>query len=73
MIPLKDMHFRIQMQLSPEQEEKMKQDLMELACRITGESPPSPGVGYSVAVMSIPEAFAWFQELKHAYDQEQAT
>jgi hypothetical protein len=33
MIPLKDMHFRIQMHLSPEQEEKAKQDLMELANR----------------------------------------
>jgi hypothetical protein len=74
MIPLKDMHFRIQMQLSPEQEEKAKQDLMELACRISGESPrsPGPGIGYSVEIMSIPEAFEWFQALKLAFDKEQA-
>jgi hypothetical protein len=73
MIPLKDMHFQIRMHLSPEQEEKAKQDLMELANRMTGENrSPGPGFGYSVEIMSIPEAFEWFQGLKHAYDQEQA-
>ena len=73
MIPLKDMHFQIQMYLSPEQEEKMKQAIMESANRISGETrSPGPGVGYSVETMSIPEAFEWFQGLKHAYDQEQA-
>jgi hypothetical protein len=73
MIPLKDMHFRIQMHLSPEQEEKAKQDLMELANRMTGENrTPGPGFGYYVEIMSIPEAFEWFKGLKYAYDQEQA-
>jgi hypothetical protein len=71
MIPLKDMHFRIQMHLSPEQEEKAKQDLMELANRMTGENrTPGPGFGYYVEIMSIPEAFEWFQGLKRAYDLE---
>jgi hypothetical protein len=71
MIPLKDMHFQIRMHLSPEQEEKAKQDLMELANRMTGENrTPGPGFGYSVEIMSIPEAFEWFKGLKHAYDLE---
>ena len=73
MIPLKDMHFQIRMHLSPEQEERAKQGLMELANRMTGENrTPGPGFGYSVEIMSIPEAFEWFQALKLAYDQEQA-
>jgi hypothetical protein len=60
--------------LSPEDEERMKQTVMELASRISGESPrsPGPGCGYSVEIMSIPEAFEWFQGLKRAYDREQA-
>jgi len=74
MIPLKDMHFQIRMHLSPEQEETAKQDLMELANRMTGENrTPGPGFGYSVEIMSIPEAFEYFQAAKLAYDQEQAT
>jgi hypothetical protein len=74
MIPLKDMHFQIQMCLSPEQEEAMKKAVLESVNRNSGESPrsPGPGVGYSVAIMSVPEAFEWFQGLKHAYDMEQA-
>jgi hypothetical protein len=74
MIPLKDMRFKVQMCLSPEEEEKMKRSILELYSRRTGENPaePRPGFGYSVEIMSIPEAFEWFQALKHAYDLEQA-
>jgi hypothetical protein len=73
MIPLKDMHFQIRMCLSPEQEEKAKQDLIEAANRMTGENrTPGLGFGYYVEIMSIPEAFEWFQALKLAYDHEQA-
>jgi hypothetical protein len=74
MIPLKDMHFRIRLHLSPEQEETMKKAILESVNRNCGESPrsPGPGVGYAVETMSIPEAFEWFQAMKLAYDQEQA-
>jgi hypothetical protein len=71
LIPLKDMHFRIQMHLSPEQEASLK-SAMEAHSRASGGSSNTPGVGYSVEIMSIPEAFEWFQGLKHAYDQEGA-
>jgi hypothetical protein len=74
MIPLKDMRFKVQMCLSPEDEEKMKRFILESASRLSGENPgePRPGCGYSVEIMTIPEAFEWFQGLKHAYDKEHA-
>jgi hypothetical protein len=74
MIPLKDMHFRIQMHLSPEQEEKMKHAIMESASRISGESPRSLGPGSrllsrnhvnSRSLRLVPGA-------KNAHDLEQA-
>ncbi|HWZ24562.1 MAG TPA: hypothetical protein VN037_04720 [Verrucomicrobiae bacterium] len=73
MIPLKDMYFKVQMCLSPEQETDMRL-VMETQSRKNGGDPDSAPcrVGYSVEIMSIPQAFEWFQGLKHAYDQEQA-
>jgi hypothetical protein len=66
------MHFRIQMHLSPEQEASMKSAMEAHSRADGGSSSTSGGVGYSVEIMSIPEAFEWFQGLKHAYDQEGA-
>jgi hypothetical protein len=72
MIPLKDMHFRMQMCLSAEQEGKMKQ-MLETPSQSRGGHPDSSlGLGYSQEIMSIPEAFEWFQALKLAFDKEQA-
>jgi hypothetical protein len=69
MIPLKDMHFRVQMHLSPDQEAKMKS---AMEARNNGGNSAAPGVGYSVEIMSIPEAFEYFQAMKLAFDKEQA-
>jgi hypothetical protein len=71
MIPLKDMHFKIQMCLSPEQEATMK-SVLEARSQLHGGNPDALGFGYSQEIMSVPEAFTWFQALKLAYDQEQA-
>jgi hypothetical protein len=71
MIPLKDMHFRVQMQLAPEQEAEMK-SAMEAYSRANGGNSAAPGVGYSVEIMSIPEALEYFQAMKLAFDKEQA-
>jgi hypothetical protein len=71
MIPVKDMQFKIQMCLSPEQEATMK-SVLEARSQLHGGNPDTLGLGYSQEIMSVPEAFAWFQALKNTYDQELA-
>jgi hypothetical protein len=72
-IPLKDMHFRVQMCLAPEQEANMKRVMGDHSRQAGGEATgQEQELGYEQSIMSITEAYEWFQGLKLALDKEQA-